>query len=93
MKILVHNSYIRVTILLQNLIKPNVKGLGFVMLSMFRHVGVPGTIYRPLNSPHLKIFNDLLTTHVGIPQRDEIISELAFLQFHKLFLQFFALSK
>ena len=62
------------------------KGLGFVMLSMFRHVGVPGTIYRPLNSPHLKIFNDLLTTHVGIPQRDEIISEQAFLRFQKSFL-------
>jgi hypothetical protein len=71
---------------LQNLIKPNMRGLGFVMLSMFRHVGVPGTIYRPLNSPHLKIFNDLLTTHVGIPQQDEIIFKGAFLQFHKSFM-------
>ena len=64
------------------------RGLGFVMLSMFRHVGVPGTIYRPLNSPHLKIFNDLLTTHVGIPQCGEIISKGAFLRFHKFFLIF-----
>ena len=67
------------------------RGLGFVMLSMFRHVGVPGTIYRPLNSPHLKIFNDLLTTHVGIPQQDEKFSEGAFLRFQKLFMKFFAL--